>query len=305
MIEMHTLAPLLAGIFVASLAGSVHCAGMCGAMATVSCAGCPRARQSVSAMSSYHFARGLAYAGAGALAGGIGGVVNLGGGLLGVQRLAGVVAGLAVVLGGIALLMRHGGFAAHARAPKCVERWLATGHRTALGVAPLPRAAIIGALSVLLPCGWLWAFLAVAAGMGSAAGGALAMIAFWAGSVPILSAVGLGAGRLSHLARGRVGALMGAAMVAIGLHTAWMAAGRSEAVASMARSSRTEAVQPASMKPSTTSASSTSFPSSTVSKGCESDAAVGGAHDPLEVARARVRSAASEVPPCCREDTKP
>lgn len=221
---------LLLGIFVASLAGSMHCAGMCGALATVSCAGCSRAQQQLGAIGAYHLARAATYALAGAICGSVGGALDLGGGLVGVHRLAGVVAGAAVVLAGVALLMRHGGFGNRARAPRAVERLLASGHRAAMGVAPLPRGAMIGALSVMLPCGWLWAFLAVAAGTGTWIGGALAMVAFWAGSVPVLSVVGVGAGRVGALARGRVAVLMGVAMIAIGMHSAWLAGARSEAV---------------------------------------------------------------------------
>lgn len=227
---------LLMGIFVASLAGSLHCAGMCGALATVSCTGCRAARQGIAAIAVYHMARGSAYAMAGAIAGSVGGALDHGGELMGVQRLAGIIAGVAVIIAGTALLMKHGGFATQARAPRSVERLLAAGHRAAMSVSPIPRAASIGALSVLLPCGWLWAFLAVAAGTGTALIGALAMIAFWAGSVPILSIVGLGAGRVGSIARGHVGALMGVAMVAIGLHTTLVAGVRSDAIAAHAPS---------------------------------------------------------------------
>lgn len=222
---------LFVGVFLASLAGSLHCAGMCGALAATSCTGCRAAGQSAAALAMYHLTRGAAYAAAGAIAGALGGALDLGGELIGVQRLAGIGAGVAVMLTGVALVMRHGGFAAHASVPESVERLLAAGHRAAMRVSPVPRAAAIGALSVLLPCGWLWAFVAVAAGTGSALAGTLAMIAFWAGSVPILSVVGGGAGRVSAMARGRVGALMGVAMVAIGLQTTLVAGARSESVA--------------------------------------------------------------------------
>ncbi|MBE7450024.1 MAG: sulfite exporter TauE/SafE family protein [Kofleriaceae bacterium] len=66
------------------------------------------------------------------------------------------------------------------------------------------RAALLGLLSAALPCGWLWAFVVVAAGTGSPVGGALVMTAFWArhgaddaGGWARGGAAG-GAGRLAH-----------------------------------------------------------------------------------------------------------
>ncbi len=58
---------------------------------------------------------------------------------------------------------------------------------------PFVRALAVGLLSAILPCGWLWAFVITAAGAGTPLGGAAVMAAFWAGTVPILLAVGFGA----------------------------------------------------------------------------------------------------------------
>jgi sulfite exporter TauE/SafE len=55
----------------------------------------------------------------------------------------------------------------------------------------------VGLLSGLLPCGWLWGFLALAASRGAVFEGMAVMAAFWAGTVPILLAIGGIAGRLT------------------------------------------------------------------------------------------------------------
>ena len=55
---------------------------------------------------------------------------------------------------------------------------------------PIVRALAIGLLTTLLPCGWLYVFVATAAGTGSGPGGALVMAVFWAGTVPVLAGVG-------------------------------------------------------------------------------------------------------------------
>ena len=266
---------VLLAIFIASLAGSLHCAGMCGALATVSCAGCPRAAVGAGAIACYHLSRGVAYALAGVAAGSVGAVLNLSGELVGIQRLAGILAGVAVILTGVALLMRYGGFASQARTPRWLSGALQSSHRAALRVRPWPRAMMIGALSVALPCGWLWAFLAVAAGMGSSLGGGLAMVAFWAGSVPILSAVGLGAGRLASMGRGSVAALMGVAMVVIGLHTVSVSVQRSERVALHG----VEAIRAAHR----------------MEHGADAR------QQPFSAARRSLDEATEEIPACCRE----
>ena len=53
------------------------------------------------------------------------------------------------------------------------------------------RGLGLGLLLSALPCGLLYAALAAAAGAGSAAGGALAMLAFVAGTIPALGAIAL------------------------------------------------------------------------------------------------------------------
>ncbi len=52
----------------------------------------------------------------------------------------------------------------------------------------------LGLLTALLPCGVLYVAFARAVTAGSAIGGGLALLAFWAGTVPLLAAVGLVSG---------------------------------------------------------------------------------------------------------------
>jgi hypothetical protein len=53
------------------------------------------------------------------------------------------------------------------------------------------RALVLGLSSTLLPCGWLYAFAALAAGTGGALAGAWLMSAFWLGSLPVMLGVGV------------------------------------------------------------------------------------------------------------------
>ena len=87
------------------------------------------------------------------------------------------------------------------------------GHRP-----PLVRATVVGLLSGVLPCGWLWAFIVTAAGTGSALGGVAVMATFWAGTVPVLLALGLGAQILSVPLRRHIPAVTAVILVALGLY---------------------------------------------------------------------------------------
>jgi len=84
------------------------------------------------------------------------------------------------------------------------------------GKPPMVRAGVVGLLSGLLPCGWLWAFLVTAAGTGSALGGAAVMCAFWIGTVPALVAVGLGAQLISAPLRRHIPTVTALLLIAIG-----------------------------------------------------------------------------------------
>jgi sulfite exporter TauE/SafE len=60
------------------------------------------------------------------------------------------------------------------------------------------RSGAMGLLTTLLPCGWLYTFVVTAGGTGNAISGAAVMAVFWAGTVPMLFAVGVGARQLGR-----------------------------------------------------------------------------------------------------------
>lgn len=55
------------------------------------------------------------------------------------------------------------------------------------------RALMTGLFTTLLPCGWLYVFVAAAGGTGSVLSAIGMMAVFWLGTVPALLAVGVGA----------------------------------------------------------------------------------------------------------------
>ena len=222
-----------ATVLLASLAGSPHCAGMCGGLAAF-CSGVGEcgAKRSLAASATYHAARMASYVAVGAAAGAFGTLLNAGGALVGVQQVAAVAAGVAVALVGIGLMAKAGGLdTGRAPLPQWVKRALSAVHRTAAAMPPARRALVIGLATPLLPCGWLWAFAAVAAGTGTVLGGAVVMAAFWAGTVPILAVMGAGIASLGAERRRLLGAVAGMAMVAVGVYTAGVRAPLAERVA--------------------------------------------------------------------------
>jgi sulfite exporter TauE/SafE len=81
----------------------------------------------------------------------------------------------------------------------------------------LLRAGALGLASGLLPCGWLYAFVMTAAGTAHAVHGALAMTAFWLGTLPLLVGLGVGVQRLAGPLRAHLPKLTAVALVLVGV----------------------------------------------------------------------------------------
>jgi uncharacterized protein len=186
---------LLAGVLLASLIGSVHCGAMCSAFA------CLASRQRTSG-AWYHSGRLLAYLTLGALAGMLGAVINGAGALLQMQRTAAIATAALLIVWGVSQLLIVLRTQRLGTAAPWAARMGALLDRTAAW-DPRARAFSIGMLTGLLPCGWLWAFLATALGTGAPLPAALVMTVFWVGTVPMLVAVTAGARRFGPLARVR------------------------------------------------------------------------------------------------------
>lgn len=183
---------LLIAVLGASLLGGVHCAGMCGPFALYAATRDGRVRARL--LATYHAGRLTTYMLLGVLAGGGGLIADAGGSAVGLPRAATVVAGAALVLLALWQLggrgeepSKLGGIVAKAkplidRLPRSLRPW---------GV---------GAVTVLLPCGWLYAYLLVAASTGRPFAAVAVMAAFWIGTVPWLSGLTLLAKPLARVA---------------------------------------------------------------------------------------------------------
>lgn len=211
---------LLLTVLIASLAGSLHCAGMCGAfLAFAVGTGQPNMPPRVLLQAAYHGGRLASYALLGAVAGAVGSTLDLGGQMLGLQRTATLIAGGVMVAFGLLILARMLGARLSTRTPRFLETLVARGQSAAMRFPPVGRALAIGLLTVLLPCGWLWPFVLTAAGTAHPLTGGLVMAAFWLGTVPVLAALGVGLQKLAGPLAARLPAVAALAIIAVGLYT--------------------------------------------------------------------------------------
>lgn len=232
-------------VLASSLLGSAHCAGMCGGLALVA-VGSDR-KQALARQAGYHGGRLVSYAAVGALAGLAGQVVDDAGVLVGVQRVAAIAAGAMIAaFGAVAIARAFGARIPTAGAPRPLVVVAQRVHARALRLPPSWRGVPIGLATPLLPCGWLYAFVAIAAASASVATGALVMAAFWLGTVPAV-ALAAGGARFAFARLGRWAPVaLGVAMVAVGLHAAIGRGGLAETAMSDVRALRASA--PASME---------------------------------------------------------
>lgn len=187
-------------VLLASLAGSVHCAAMCGGFVAAYASGEPvgpleRALSHV----AYNGGRLVTYLGLGAAAGAVGRALDLAGSALGLAHLAALVTAVVVAVSVVVELLPRVPLVRLRRGPSRNVAGLLTPLFRRFRDRPAAlRALLLGLSSTLLPCGWLYAFAALAAGTGTALGGAWLMSAFWLGSVPLMLGLGLSLGPLTR-----------------------------------------------------------------------------------------------------------
>lgn len=181
------------GVVSASLLGSAHCAAMCGSFVAAYASGEDVAQPSRRALAhlAYNGGRLTTYTLLGAAAGAAGHALDLAGKAQGLAGVAGIVTGVLLVFWGATGLRPRAALIRLRPGPKRgVSAFISRFFASFLRRPALARAGLLGLASTLLPCGWLYAFVAVAAAQGSAVDGALVMSAFWAGSLPVMLGVG-------------------------------------------------------------------------------------------------------------------
>jgi sulfite exporter TauE/SafE len=233
----------LVPVFVVGLLGSVHCAGMCGGIvgALSVAPGVGRvvpikvvaARAPLANVLAYNTGRIGSYMLAGALAGGLAQGAHALTRLPALQAGAYWLANLMLAALGLYLMDAWRGLARLERGGQVVWRGVKPLLRT---IGPLDgpgRMLAAGAVWGWLPCGMVYSVLVTAMLSGGVASGALVMLAFGLGTLPMLLGLGLAGARLrGALARPRVRhacgvlvlgfGLLGLARAADGLPHGWM-----------------------------------------------------------------------------------
>lgn len=180
----------LLAIFVVGLLGGTHCIGMCGGIVTALTVQMPNDKPRWSLHLAYNFGRITTYAAAGALAGGVGSAALLLEGVVPVQVVLFVVAQLMLVALGLYLLGVSRYLDVFERAGRVLWRRVQPAASALFPIRTAPRGYAVGLLWGLLPCGLVYSVLVTALVAGSAASGALTMLAFGLGTLPSLLAVG-------------------------------------------------------------------------------------------------------------------
>lgn len=202
---------LVAG-FLLGLAGSAHCAGMCGPLVLTVMRRPDPSRARLWPPLAYHAGRVLIYlllavaaglAGHALSFGGLGRTVSVASGVF----LLTVAAdpGLSLVSGRAALFWSV-----------VLSRACVTANRSACA-HPLFGHVVAGMANGLLPCGLVYAAAIAATGLGSVSGAVLFMAGFGLGTVPMLLAISLSAASVPLALRRRLRRLAPAALVLTGM----------------------------------------------------------------------------------------
>ncbi len=214
-------------VVTASLVGSLHCAAMCGGLVSFTCGSSERPRL---AQLTYHGGRFVMYTALGASAGYLGMSLNDTINVAGIQNLASIIAGGTMIGWAIWTVLKRRSAPSTERGatspgtttlslqkpkPSRLSSWFAWLHR----LPSSTRGALLGITSAVLPCGWLYTFVAAAAGQGTPAAGAAVMAAFWLGTIPMLVGVGSIVSLLGIKARRWLPHSSAAVLLVLGLST--------------------------------------------------------------------------------------
>lgn len=180
----------IGALFLTGLLTSVHCLAMCGGInLTQSVMASSQKQKILRSNVLYHAGRVLSYTLIGAIAGGIGSVLSLNGIFKGVVAVAAGIAMLVMALNmlGVFRPLR-----------KLGPRFSGKTHASLFARIKSGSSFLIGLLNGLMPCGPLQAMQLYALSTGSILRGALSMLAFSLGTVPLMFGFGLISSKLNR-----------------------------------------------------------------------------------------------------------
>ena len=223
--------PYLAAFWV-GLFGGVHCIGMCGGIVSALTFSLPQAkRESLGSLApmllAYNTGRIGGYVLAGALMGGLGSVFLVllsPDSVLVFNHILQVLAALFMVALGLYLAGIWYGVAKVEKVGRVLWRYVEPLGRRFMPVNSPAKALPLGFVWGWLPCGLVYSVLVWAFTAGSVAEGALLMLAFGAGTLPVLLLMGAAAAMMTRFTRNpTVKRIAGLLVVVLGLLLLWRA----------------------------------------------------------------------------------
>lgn len=190
---------LAAAALVAGFLGGVHCIGMCGGIAAA-LSGAARG-PALRRQAAFSFGRIASYAAAGALAGGLGSLVQALGPVNAAQTVLFIVANVFMVLLGLYVAGWGRSLLRLEWAGGALWRRIEPLRRRFVPIDSDARALGAGAVWGWVPCGLVYSMLALALASGSALAGAGVLAAFGLGTLPAMVGAGVAAQRLFEVRR--------------------------------------------------------------------------------------------------------
>ncbi len=196
-------------VIAASIIGSIHCVGMCGALALTAGA------QSKSGLVNYHLGRLLGYLSVGTLAGFLGSEF-INSEMKYISIISSILLGVSFLVIGFSI-MRKGQL--NIRQPDFMKLFYQrrVGRLLESKTSHSVSSFLIGLLSPLLPCGWLYGFILIAVATNNALWGGILLTSFWIGTLPALSGISLLAGKPIKFFKSKAALFLGIFLMFIGI----------------------------------------------------------------------------------------
>lgn len=214
----------LPAAFLVGLLGGVHCAGMCsGIVGALTGSLAPAIRESKSsfllALFAYNSGRIASYTVAGLLLGLLGQQVSAFG-VLATWPVGRILAGVFMILFGLYLAGWWQVLRVLEKAGSRVWKHIEPFGRRFIPVQGAAQACMLGAIWGWLPCGMVYAVLAMALASSSVLYGGLIMLCFGLGTLPLMVAMGYTFGALTRILQApAMRAVAGVTVILFGLYT--------------------------------------------------------------------------------------
>ena len=203
---------ILITALILGLAGSLHCAGMCGPIAIA----LPLQGNSIAGKifggSLYNVGRTITYG----VMGAIFGLVGQGAQLLGFQQVISIAMGSLMIISALFPALFRNQYSLE----KSVFSWVGRLKKSIgamFSVRTFPSLFFIGMLNGLLPCGLVYMALAGAIGTGEVVMGSLYMILFGLGTIPMLLGIAMAGNMMSLALRKRLNRLIPVLVILVGI----------------------------------------------------------------------------------------